>query len=111
MSEYPPVTLRLEPQAIPALRRAFENALVEIGPPLDRLRKVGHIPGAWMGDPKSAEVVALYNSRVMDAVDGPYEALVQYEQELTRVRDQLAAMEQEYARTEADNVDLLRPTL
>lgn len=111
MTEYPPVTLRVEPQAIPALRRAFENALAEIGPPLDRLGEVGHIPGAWLGDPKSQEVVTLYNDRVMRAVDGPYEALVQYEQELTRVRDQLAAMEQEYARTETANVDALGSTL
>lgn len=37
---------------------------------------------------------------------GPYQALVLYQEELRRVRDQLAVMEQEYQRAETENGDL-----
>lgn len=105
MAEYEAVTLRLDPRAIPAMRAAFENALAELRPALARLGEVGHIHGAWMGDPQSEEVVAFYNDRVMDAVDGPYQALLQYEKELRRVHKQLTVMELEYQRVESENAE------
>lgn len=77
-----------------------------LGPAIGDLGRDGHISGAWMGDPKSAEVVALYNQRVMRAPGGPYHALLLYQNELMRVRDQLKVMEQEYRRAEQDNADL-----
>ncbi len=56
-----------------------------------------------MGDPKSAEVVAFYNARVMDAPDGQYQALLRYQEELTRVRDQLKLLEAEYQRVDGES--------
>lgn len=100
---YEPVHLRVEPQAIPELRAAFERALMTLERPVADLGRFGRINGAWMGDPKSAEVVAFYNDHVMDAPDGQYEALLRYQQELTRVRDQLKLLEAEYQRTEDAN--------
>lgn len=107
MSDYPPVTLRVSAQALPAMRAAYDSALLDLRMELGRLDDVGHLPGPWLGDPVSQRTVDFYNSRVMQAPDGPYFALRAYEAELVRVRDQLAAMEAEYRRTEGENAELL----
>lgn len=111
MIEYEAVHLRLSPDAIPRVREAFENAIALLRPEIARLGEVGHIRAPWMGDPVSAEVVTFYNTRVMDAPDGPYQALVLYLKELMRVSDELYAMEQEYQRAETANGDLFEQAL
>jgi hypothetical protein len=99
---HPPVTLRLEPHTIPAVRVAFDEALAELRPQLMRLRQNGYIREPWLGDPVSAQVADHYNKHVMDAPDGPYAALRAYELELTKVRDTLKLLEDHYRRTEGD---------
>ena len=103
---YPPATLRLEPRAIPAVRAALDEALDQLRPHLARLHHVGYLDQAWLGDEVSEHVRKYYNSRVMDADDGPHAALRAYELELTSVRDTLLLMEQNYHRTEGDNAEL-----
>ena len=103
---YEPVQLRVEPQAIPHLRAAFDKALDILDRPIADLAQTGRINGAWMGDPKSAEVAAFYNARVMDAPDGQYQALLRYQEELTRVRDQLHQLEEQYRQVEDENAAL-----
>jgi hypothetical protein len=103
---YSPVTLRVEPHAIPEVRAVFEDAVGELTYELNQLRQDGYIPEPWLGDPMSAMVQQAYNSRVMDAIDGPYHALVTYLGELTRVRDHLVAAEAEYTRTEGANAEM-----
>jgi hypothetical protein len=102
----PPVTLRLEPHTIPAVRAAFDDALTELTHQLIRLRRAGVIPEPWLGDPISAKVADYYHARVMDAPDGPYAALRAYEVELTKVRDNLQVLEDHYRRTEGENAAL-----
>jgi hypothetical protein len=102
---HPPVTLRLEPHTIPAVRAAFDDALAELTHQLIRLRRAGVIPEPWLGDPVSAKVVDYYHVR-MDAPDGPYAALVAYEAELLKVRDNLQVLEDHYRGTEGDNAAL-----
>jgi hypothetical protein len=104
--QHPPVTLRLEPQTIPAVRAAFDDALAELTYQLIRLRQAGAIPEPWLGDPISRDVINYYHARVMDAPDGPYAALRAYEVELTKVRDNLQVLEDHYRRTEGENVAL-----
>jgi hypothetical protein len=103
---HPPVALRLEPHTIPAVRAAFDGALAELTHQLMRLRRDGVIPEPWLGDPISAKVVDYYHQQVMDAPDGPYAALVAYEAELLKVRDNLQVLEDHYRRTEGDNATL-----
>jgi hypothetical protein len=103
---FSPVTLRLEPHAIPGMRVALEEALVELTHQLMRLRRDGAIPEPWLGDPISAAVVDYYNERVMAAPDGPYAALRAYEVELLKVRDNLQVLEDHYRRTEGENAAL-----
>ncbi len=104
--QYPPATLRLEPQAIPTVRAALDDALDQLRPHLARLRRDGFLQQAWLGDEISEEVRQFYNERVMNAADGPYAALIAYQRELTAVRDTLLRMEQDYRRTEGDNAEL-----
>lgn len=106
MPDYPPVTLQLSPQALPAMRAAHDRALADLGRELQKLAEVGHLKGPWLGDPVSAQTVEFYNARVMEAPDGPYAALLAYQQELVRVRDRIADMESDYQRTEGENVEL-----
>jgi hypothetical protein len=102
----PPATLRLQPSAIPAMLAAFDENLAELRPHLRRLRQQGYIPEPWLGDSTSAAVASHYNSRVMDAADGPYAAMVALEAELLRIRDSLQLLEDHYRRTEGENVAL-----
>jgi hypothetical protein len=101
-----PAALRIEPSAIPAVRAAFDESLAELRSQLVRLGQEGYISEPWLGDPVSAEAVAAYNGRVMDAPNGPYAAMVAYEAELLRIRDSLQAMEDHYRRTEGENAAL-----
>jgi hypothetical protein len=103
---HPPVTLRLEPHMIPAMKAAFEEALTELGLRLMRLQRDGFIPEPWLGDPVSASVVDYYNAQVMDAPDGPYAALMAYESQLLKVRDTLQILADHYRRTEGENAGL-----
>jgi hypothetical protein len=103
---HPPVTLHLEPQSLPAVRAAFEDALTDLGVQLARLTRGGFIPEPWLGDPISAKVQAHYNASVMEAPDGPLHALFAYQEELVRIRDNLQLMEDHYRRTEGDNAAL-----
>ena len=107
MIEYPGVHLRVDPQAVPRLRAGFQRAIEILAPKISELGRSGWLDGAWLGDPKSAEVAAYYNQRVMTASDGPYQALVLYRIELVRIVEQLDTIEEDYRRTEAANVGLL----
>jgi hypothetical protein len=100
------VTLRLALRTIPMMRAAFDGALIDIRQHLIRLQNEGYLGEPWLGDEISLEVRDFYNRHVMDSTDGPYAALVAYEAELLRVRDTLQQMEDEYRRTEGDNVEL-----
>lgn len=68
---HPPVALRLEPHAIPAMRAGFEYALNALGPQLVRLRQVGHLQEAWLGDEVSESVEDYYNAPVMEGLAAP----------------------------------------
>jgi hypothetical protein len=103
---HPPVTLRVEPHALPAIRAAFDEAISEVARAVHRLRTEAFIPESWLGDKVSAAVRQHYNLRVMEADDGPYAAFRAYEAELIKIHDSLKAMEDHYSRTEGDNTAL-----
>jgi hypothetical protein len=100
-----PVTLTLQPQSIPDMQAAFDEALISIRAQLNRLRNEGYLREPWLGDEISFEVYDFYNRHVMNPTDGPYAALVAYEAELLNVRDTLQRMEDDYRRTEGDNTE------
>lgn len=99
---FPPAVLRVPPEAIAAVRRALDDTLAELSPHLTLMARTGYIEEPWLGDPMSEYVRVTYNATVMDAPDGPYQALVAYERQLRSARDALAAAEADYRRTEGE---------
>jgi hypothetical protein len=90
------ITLHVQPGALPAVRATFEDSLTELQAQLTRLNQSGFVPEPWLGDPISANIQAHYNTTVMESPDGSLAALLAYQAELTRIRDSLKAMEEQY---------------
>jgi hypothetical protein len=105
----PSVTLNVQPEALPAVRAAFEEALTDLQTQLLRITNGGFIPQPWLLDPVSEETRLFYNTTVMEAGDGSLSALLSYQTELTRIVESLKAMEDNYGRTEVDVTGLVRP--
>lgn len=95
-----PSVLRLQPHMIPALRAEFDSAISQLGAAVVGLRARGYLPAAWLGDETSAAVADHYTNRTFREPDSSYNALLGYLAELTRVRDTLQRMEDEYRGTE-----------
>jgi hypothetical protein len=100
--------LHVQLNAIPAIRAAFEGALSELTPHLQRLQQDAVIPKPWLGDITSAEVVTHYTERVIKADQGPLRAMLEYEAELTRILESLKATEDSYVRSEGENAEGFR---
>jgi hypothetical protein len=94
------VTLRVDLDALPAVKAAFDEAIAEVRSHVRRLGRAAFIPEPWLGDPTSSTTQAHYNSVVMESADGPYSAMVAYVDELVRIRANLQAMETQYLSNE-----------
>ena len=101
-----PVTLRVEPHTIPALRAAFYDAADALNEHVTRLQEEGQIKEPWLGDETSSGVYSYYKQNVMDVTNGPIAALAAFSTELMAVHDTLKRMEDEYRRSEGDNTAL-----
>lgn len=102
----PPVVLRVEPRAIPRLFEAYDRAVLVMNNHLARLEQEGYLHEAWLGDEVSEDVRKFYNKHIMDPVHGPLGALYAYRDELTRIRETLRNLEDQYRRSEGDNAEL-----
>jgi hypothetical protein len=51
--------------------------------------------------------MAVYNEHVMAAPDGPFHALLSYEQQLRAISERLAQIQRNYDEAEAANTDLV----
>jgi hypothetical protein len=87
---------------------AYDEALARVSAQLLRIGRQGVIREPWLGDETSRDLHEAYNKLVMEASEGPYAALVAYQAELMRVRDQLQMIEDAYRRMEGDNAALWR---
>jgi hypothetical protein len=105
---HPAGLLHVQSGAIPAVRAAFEGALSELTPHLQRLQQDAVIPKPWLGDVTSAEVVTHYTERVIKGDQGPLRAMLEYEAELTRILESLKATEDGYLRGDGDNAARFR---
>ncbi|MHA6784934.1 hypothetical protein ACVGOW_28660 [Pseudonocardia saturnea] len=102
-TQYPPATLRLQPDSIPDLRVAIEVTLDELSPHLGRMEVEAHMPEPWLGDSESHKVWAVYDQGVMRAPDGAFQAIRAYERQLMDIRDRLVEIERAYSGTEDAN--------
>jgi hypothetical protein len=105
VAERQQLVLRLQPHTIPTLRTSFASALDQIDEALVHLRQKAYLPAPWLGDEVSDEVAAHYTARALDGPESSYRSLLAYRDELIRVHDTLQRMEDEYRRTEGDNVE------
>lgn len=97
---HPAGLLRVERDAIPAVRAAVEDGLTELTPHIRRLQDEAMIRAPWLGDKTSAEVVAHYKKFVIDGGEGPLTAMLEYQAELTRILENLKAAEDSYPRAD-----------
>ncbi|MHA6792852.1 hypothetical protein ACVGVM_04925 [Pseudonocardia bannensis] len=103
MSYRPQAVLHLELHMLPALRQAFEEAITQLSPQLLNLRNQARIPQPWLGDEVSAGSAAFYHEHIVDGPQSALNALLTYEAELVKVRDNLKQMEDDYRRVEGEN--------
>lgn len=108
MNERGRALLQLEPDMIPMLRAEFDSALSHLAQALVDLGSRGYLQAAWLGDETSAAVAEHYTRRAMEHPDSSYRALLEYEAELTRARDTLQRMEDQYRSTDRDTADRYR---
>jgi hypothetical protein len=105
---YPAALLRVTPDVLPDLRRAIDDTLDELGPHLQLMQKEAFLDRPWLDDPVSEESWRVYNERVMVAHDGPFRALLTYEQQLRAISQRLTEIQRNYDEAEAANADLVR---
>jgi hypothetical protein len=105
---YPAAVLRVTPDVLPQLRRAVDDTIRDLSPHLDRMTHEGFLPEPWLKDPVSAESHRVYNDNVMGARDGPFHALLAYEQQLRMISQRLAEIQRNYEEAEAANSELVR---
>jgi hypothetical protein len=105
----PAATLRVDSSALPAVKAAFDEAIVEVRLQVQRLGGAAFIPEPWLGDPVSSSTLTHYNSVVMESADGSYAAMTAYLNELIRIRDSLDAIEVQYLGNEDQVATVMRP--
>lgn len=88
---------------IPSLRTEFETAVNKLNAAIAGLNQGGYLPRPWLGDEISSDVAEHYTSRAMDGPQSSYHSLVNYRDELGRIHDTLAQMEDNYRRTDGED--------
>jgi hypothetical protein len=106
---HPAVTLRVDSNALPAVKAAFDEAIAEVRSHTRRLGRAALIPEPWLGDPISSSAQTHYNTVVMESSDGSYAAMTAYVNELLRIRESLQAMEDQYLGNEDQVSGVMRP--
>ena len=103
MVEREQAVLRVQPHMLPSLRQSFKDAASQVHDALSALNRDGYLPAPWLGDEVSGEVADHYLTQAMDGPSSAYRNLVAYRDELIKVHDTLARMEDEYRRREGDD--------
>jgi hypothetical protein len=105
--DLPAATMRIEPERVAELVRAFDEAAEDVRALLADVRDRGRIREPYTPDAVSTAIAEHYNAQ---ALDGPYSALValrNYEQQLVAARATLQRMQAGYQRSESDTAAAL----
>jgi hypothetical protein len=95
-------TLRVDREAIPHLRRVFDNAMTKLDEQIE-LAMTGVRVSPWAGDPVSENVATAFNDHSVDDTDSALNALRAYQQRLKSASDALTQVAEAYRLTESDN--------
>jgi hypothetical protein len=97
---------RVDPAAIPSLRRAFTTALVKLDKQIEMAISDVRIR-PWAGDPVSEQAANDINDHTL-GVDSALDALQRYQRQLKGALDALTEVEQGYHTVEQDNTLLIK---
>jgi hypothetical protein len=103
MPQPQPFTLKVQEGTVPALSAAFQTAARRMDTALRQLRRDGALSESWLGDAVSQTMAAHYNAVTFGGKNSAFAVLTQYQQELQRIADSLAATHRDYGTTEATN--------
>lgn len=101
-------TLRVDKDAIPHLRKVFDDAMAKLDVQID-LAMSGIRVSPWAGDPVSQNAATDLNDQSVDGADSALNALRAYQQQLKAASDALTKVAQEYGIVESNNSDSFRP--
>ncbi|HEY4007062.1 MAG TPA: hypothetical protein VGM60_18005 [Pseudonocardia sp.] len=87
--------LKLEPDMIPKLRRAFENAIQQLQPALGQAQSA-QLAAPAMKDQASVDFQTAFNKSAVQGPDSAAESLKAFHQRLQGVVQQLGAIQQAY---------------
>ena len=97
---------RVDPAAIPGLRKVFTTALVKLDKQIEMAVSDVRIR-PWAGDPVSQQAATDFNDHTL-GVDSALDALTAYQRQLKGALDALAQVEQGYHTIEQDNTTLIQ---
>ena len=97
---------RVDPAAIPGLRKVFTTALVKLDKQIEMAISDVRIR-PWAGDPVSQQAATAFNDHTL-GVDSALAALQSYQRQLKGALDALAEVEQGYHTVEQDNTALIQ---
>lgn len=97
---------RVDPAAIPGLRKVFTTALVKLDQQIEMAISDVRIR-PWAGDPVSAQAATDFNDHAL-GVDSALDALQAYQRQLKGALDALTVVEQGYHTVEQDNTALIQ---
>jgi hypothetical protein len=95
-------TLRVDRDAVPQLRKVFDQALAKLDVQID-LAMSGVRVSPWAGDPVSENAAGDFNDHSMDGPDSALDALRAYQRQLKSASDALEQVAEEYKIVESDN--------
>jgi len=97
---------RVDPAAIPNLRKVFTNALVKLDKQIEMAISDVRIR-PWAGDPVSQQAAEEFNLRSFGGGDSVLDSLQAYQRQLKSALDALQQVEQQYHEVERDNTRLI----
>jgi hypothetical protein len=100
-------TLRVDRDAVPALRRVFDKALAKLDVQID-LAITGVRVTPWAGDPISQNAATSFNDHAVDTPSSALNALLAYQQRLKSASDALEQVANAYQIVEHDNAASFR---
>jgi hypothetical protein len=100
-------TLRVDREAVPALRRVFDKALAKLDVQID-LAVTGVRVAPWAGDPISQDAATSFNDHSVDTPSSALNALLAYQQRLKSASDALTQVANAYNTVEGENTASFR---
>lgn len=99
-------SFRVDPAAIPNLRKVFTTALVKLDKQIEMAISDVRIR-PWAGDPVSQQAATQFNDHTLGGSGSALEKLQAYQQQLKGALDALQQVEQQYHEVEHDNTRLI----